>query len=139
MKLTTAVSKALVVLSPGTVASIAPAVAGPFGAELEKEKVYSFCGGDCVDRIVRLGTDGDARGNDHALAATGIGDGNLADTGQGSCWRGQQYSGVYLRTDVDFTRTDKDGKLIEADCAGYGIVGRALGQRVAQHVRGKSQ
>jgi hypothetical protein len=61
----------------------------------------------------------------------------VPDTGQGSYWKGQQYSGLYLRTDVDFIKTDKEGKLLEADYAGYGIVGQALGKRMAQHVKSK--
>jgi hypothetical protein len=63
----------------------------------------------------------------------------VADSGQGSYWRGQQYSGVYLRTDVDFVRTDKKGNLVEADYPGYAIVARALGSRMAQHVKKKSE
>jgi hypothetical protein len=62
----------------------------------------------------------------------------VADTGQGSYWRGQQYSGVYLRTDVDFIQTDKAGKLLDEDYQGYSAVARALGLRMAQHVKQKS-
>jgi hypothetical protein len=63
----------------------------------------------------------------------------VPDTGQGSYWKGQQYSGVYLRTDVDFIETDKDGNLVSADYAGYGVVGQALAMRMAQHVKQKSE
>lgn len=62
----------------------------------------------------------------------------IADTGQGTYWRGQQYSGGYLRKKVDFIETDKDGKLISADYAGFAIVGRALGMRMAQHIKQKT-
>jgi hypothetical protein len=135
-------------------------------------------------RVVKLSTVGDARGNNYALATTGIGVGTLAntvghdfaralgvdavvilynvvqfdkshirlrgaymymfgpnpvpDTGQGSYWRGHEYSGVYLRTDVDFIEVAKDGSAVAVDYDGYGIVGRALGRRMAQHVQGKT-
>ena len=134
-------------------------------------------------RVMKMATVGDIRGNNFALATTGIGVAKLADsvgydlakalgvdavvilynviqaektsirlrgaymymfgpnpvpdTGQGSYWKGQQYSGAYLRTDVDFVKTDKEGKQLEADYAGYGIVSRALGTRMAQHIRKK--
>jgi len=61
----------------------------------------------------------------------------VPDTGQGSYWKGQQYSGVYLRTDVPFVKTDKEGHLVDADYAGYAIVAQAVGTRMAQHVRSK--
>ena len=63
----------------------------------------------------------------------------VPDSGQGAYWKGQEYSGVYLRTDVDFMETDKDGKLVAADFAGYDVVGRALGMRMAQHVKQKAE
>jgi hypothetical protein len=62
----------------------------------------------------------------------------VANTGQSMYYPGQQYSGAYLRTDVDFIKTDKDGKALETDYAGFGIVGRALGMRMAQHIKGKT-
>jgi hypothetical protein len=66
----------------------------------------------------------------------------VPDTGQGSYWKGQQYSGVYLRTDVDFIKTDRSGNLVspdDADYAGYAVVGEALALRMAQHVKQKSE
>jgi hypothetical protein len=62
----------------------------------------------------------------------------VANTGQSMYYPGQQYSGAYLRTDVDFIKTDKDGKALETDYAGFGIVGRALGMRMAQHIKKKT-
>jgi hypothetical protein len=62
----------------------------------------------------------------------------VANTGQSMYYPGQQYSGAYLRTDVDFIKTDKDGKALETDYAGFGIVSRALGRRMAQHVKDKT-
>lgn len=136
-------------------------------------------------RLIKLTTVNDPRGNNFALATTGIGVAKVADsvgydlaknlgldavvilynvvqaepttirlrgsylymfgpnpvadTGQGSYWRGQQYSGVYLRTDVDFIKTDKKGNLVEDEYAGYAIVARAIGSRMAQHVKKKSE
>lgn len=62
----------------------------------------------------------------------------VPDTGQSLYWKGHQYSGVFLRTDVDFIKTDKEGSLVSADYAGYGVVTGALGTRMAQHVKGKT-
>jgi hypothetical protein len=46
---------------------------------------------------------------------------------------------VYLRMkDIPFIRTDKNGKLVDADYAGYAIVAGALGKRMAEHVKGKT-
>ena len=62
----------------------------------------------------------------------------VGNTGQSMYYPGQQYSGAYLRTDVDFVKTDKEGKALETDYAGFGIVGRALGMRMAQHIKQKT-
>jgi hypothetical protein len=62
----------------------------------------------------------------------------VANSGQSMYYPGQQYSGAYLRTDVDFVKTDKDGKAVEVDYPGFGIVGRALGMRMAQHIKQKT-
>ncbi|HKQ61193.1 MAG TPA: hypothetical protein VJS92_07865 [Candidatus Polarisedimenticolaceae bacterium] len=62
----------------------------------------------------------------------------IADTGQSLYWSGHQYSGVYLRMDVPFVTTDKEGKLIEADYAGYAPVARALATRMGQHLKEKT-
>jgi hypothetical protein len=62
----------------------------------------------------------------------------VANSGQSMYYPGQQYSGAYLRTDVDFVKTDKDGKAVEVDYLGFGIVGRALGMRMAQHIKQKT-
>jgi hypothetical protein len=62
----------------------------------------------------------------------------VANSGQSMYYPGQQYSGAYLRTDVDFIKTDKDGKALETDYAGFGIVSRALGMRMAQHIKKKT-
>jgi hypothetical protein len=135
-------------------------------------------------RLVKLTTVGDVRGNNFALATTGVGVGKLAasaghdlakalgvdavvilydvvqaeeksfrlrgaymymfgpnpvpDTGQDLYWKGHQYSGVYLRTDVDFIEMDKKGGVVSEDYAGYGVVAGALGTRMAQHIKGKT-
>jgi hypothetical protein len=63
----------------------------------------------------------------------------VPDTGQGLYWDGHQYSGVFLRTDVDFIKTDKKGNLLSADYEGYGLVSAALGTRMAQHLQAKTR
>jgi hypothetical protein len=158
-------------------------MASLFGALQSKDAVEWQWGAPEGYRVMKVATVNDVRGNNFALATTGVGVAKLADsvgydlakalgvdavvilynvvqaestsirlrgaymymfgpnpvpdTGQGSYWKGQQYSGLYLRTDVDFIKTDKEGKLLEADYAGYGIVGQALGKRMAQHVKSK--
>src|SRR6185503_13724242 len=62
----------------------------------------------------------------------------VADTGQSLYWRGHQYSGVYLRMDVPFVTTDKDGALVEADYAGYRVVPRALAMKMGEHLKEKT-
>jgi len=63
----------------------------------------------------------------------------IGDTGQSLYWSGQQYSGVYLRMDdIPFIKTDKEGALVDADYEGYGLVARALGTRMATHVKKKT-
>jgi hypothetical protein len=62
----------------------------------------------------------------------------VANSGQNMYYPGQQYSGAYLRTDVDFIKTDKEGKALETDYAGFGIVAHALGMRMAQHIKKKT-
>jgi hypothetical protein len=62
----------------------------------------------------------------------------VPNSGQSMYYPGQQYSGAYLRTDVDFIKTDKDGKALETDYAGFGIVAHALGMRMAQHIKKKT-
>ena len=62
----------------------------------------------------------------------------VANSGQSMYYPGQQYSGAYLRTDVDFIKTDKEGKALETDYAGFGIVAHALGMRMAQHIKKKT-
>lgn len=63
----------------------------------------------------------------------------IADSGQSMYWNGLQYSGVYLRMDdIPFLKTDKNGKLVDADYAGYAIVAGALGSKMAQHVKKKT-
>jgi hypothetical protein len=60
-------------------------------------------------------------------------------SGQSMYWTGLQYSGVYLRMDdIPFIKTDKDGKLIDADYEGFAIVARALGTKMAQHIKQKT-
>jgi hypothetical protein len=155
-----------------------------FGA-LQSKEATNWQWGTADDyRLVKLTTVGDVRGNNFALATTGMGVGKLAaaaghdlakalgvdavailynvvqaektsislrgaylymfgphpvpEAGQSLYWKGHQYSGVYLRTGVDFIATDKEGKLISADYAGYGVVAGALGTRMAQHIKGKT-
>ena len=62
----------------------------------------------------------------------------VPNAGQSVYYPGQQYSGDYLRTDVEFIKTDKEGHALETDYAGYSIVSRALGRRMAQHVKSKT-
>ncbi len=62
----------------------------------------------------------------------------VPDTGQSLYWRGHQYSGVYLRMDVPFIKTTKDGQLVDADYSGYAAVASALGARMAEHLREKT-
>jgi hypothetical protein len=63
----------------------------------------------------------------------------VPNSGQSLYWNGHQYSGVYLRMkDIPFIKTDKNGKLVDADYAGYAIVAGALGKRMAEHVKGKT-
>jgi hypothetical protein len=62
----------------------------------------------------------------------------VPNSGQSMYYPGQQYSGEYLRTNVDFIKTDKDGHALETDYAGYAIVSRALGMRMAQHIKNKT-
>ncbi|MFO1401812.1 MAG: hypothetical protein U1F30_11485 [Steroidobacteraceae bacterium] len=159
-------------------------MAGLFGALQSKEATnWQWAAADGY-RVMKMTTVGDVRGNNFALATTGIGVGKLAaslghdlakalgvdavvvlynvvqaektsirlrgtylymfgpnpvaDTGQSLYWKGHQYSGVFLRTDVDFIKTDKDGNLVSADYAGYGTVTGALGTRMARHIKGKT-
>jgi hypothetical protein len=158
-------------------------MAGLFGALQSKDAGEWQWGAPAGYRVMKVATVNDVRGNNFALATTGIGVAKLADSvgydlakalgvdavvilynvvqaestsirlrgaymymfgpnpvpdaGQGSYWKGQQYSGLYLRTDVDFIKTDKEGRLLDADYAGYGIVGQALGMRMAQHIQSK--
>jgi hypothetical protein len=159
-------------------------MAGLFGALQSKEATHWQWGAAEDYRLIKLTTVGDVRGNNFALATTGVGVGKLAasvgydlaralgvdavailynvvqaekssirlrgaylylfgpnpvaDTGQSLYWKGHQYSGVFLRTDVDFIKTDKDGNLVTADYAGYGVVSGALGTRMAQHIKDKT-
>ncbi|TAK56097.1 MAG: hypothetical protein EPO25_01830 [Gammaproteobacteria bacterium] len=159
-------------------------MAGLFNALQSKEATHWQWGTADGYRLIKLTTVGNVRGNDFALATSGIGVGKLAasvgydlatalgvdavailynvvqaektsirlrgaylylfgpnpvaDSGQSLYWKGHQYSGVYLRTDVDFVETDKDGDLVAADYAGYGVVAGALGTRIAQHIKGKT-
>lgn len=62
----------------------------------------------------------------------------VPSTGQSLYWDGHQYSGVYLRFDVPFVTTDKDGKLETSDYPGYSIVARALATRMGQHLKKKT-
>lgn len=155
-----------------------------FGALQSKEATQWQWGAAESYRLIKLTTVGDVRGNNFALATTGMGVGKTAaavgydlakalgvdavvilynvvqaeatsfrlrgaymymfgpnpvpNSGQSLYWNGHQYSGVYLRTDVDFIKTDREGRMLSADYAGYGVVAGALGTRMAQHVKGKT-
>ncbi len=62
----------------------------------------------------------------------------IADTGQSMYYPGMEYSGVYLRMkDVPFITVDKKGVLVDEDYAGYALVTRALGTKMAEHLQGK--
>jgi hypothetical protein len=39
---------------------------------------------------------------------------------------------------VPFVKTDKDGHLVSAEYEGYALVAKALGLRMAEHVRDKT-
>jgi len=59
--------------------------------------------------------------------------------GASQYWNGLQYSGVYLRTDdIPFIATDKKGTLVDADYAGYAIVGESLATKMARHIKDKT-
>jgi hypothetical protein len=62
----------------------------------------------------------------------------IADTGQSLYWSGHQYAGAYLRMEVPFVVTDKDGKLVEADYAGYRVVPKALATKVGEELKAKT-
>jgi hypothetical protein len=63
----------------------------------------------------------------------------VADTGQSLYWDGHQYSGVYLRMDVPFVSTDKEGHLVSADYEGYSLVAKALATRIGDHLVEKTR
>jgi hypothetical protein len=63
----------------------------------------------------------------------------VPDTGKSLYWRGHQYSGVALRMDVPFITTDKKGQLVDADYKGYAIVAGAVGTKMAEHLKEKTQ
>jgi hypothetical protein len=64
----------------------------------------------------------------------------IADSGLSMYYSGQQYSGVYLRTDkIPFVKIGKKGAPDEVDYAGYAIVARALGTKMAQHIQKKAE
>lgn len=158
-------------------------MAALFGALQSKESTHWQWGAADDYRLITLTTVGDVRGNNFALATTGMGVGKIAatlgydlakalgvdavvilynvvqaeknsfrlrgaylymfgpnpvtDTGQSLYWKGHQYSGVFLRTDVDFVKADKAGNLIP-NYAGYGVLTGALGTRMAQHIKEKT-
>ena len=63
----------------------------------------------------------------------------IATAGANFYWNGLQYSGVYLpMDDVPFITTDKAGKLVDEDYAGYASVAGALATKMARHVHGKT-
>ena len=59
----------------------------------------------------------------------------VPDTGKSLYWRGHQYSGVYLKTNVTFVQNDKNGHTVSADYDGYAIVAKALALRMAEHLK----
>jgi hypothetical protein len=76
--------------------------------------------------------------NMRAAALYLFGPNPIKDTGQSLYWKGHQFSGVYLDIDeVPFVKIDDD-KMTQADYAGYAIVAKALGLRMAQHLKEKT-
>jgi hypothetical protein len=61
----------------------------------------------------------------------------VPDTGQSLYWNGHQYSGQFIRMDVPFIRTDKDGGLIASDYEGYAPIARALANGMGQFLEEK--
>jgi hypothetical protein len=62
----------------------------------------------------------------------------IADSGQSMYYPGQEYSGAYLRLkDIPIVSQEKKGGDITNDFAGYAIVAKALGTKMAQHLEGK--
>jgi hypothetical protein len=59
-------------------------------------------------------------------------------SGQSLYWQGHQYSGVFLKTDVPFITTDRDSNMVGNDFAGYALVARAIGNRMAAHLKEKT-
>jgi hypothetical protein len=103
---------------------------------------HDLAGALGVDAVVILYNVVQAQDKSIELRGAGMymfGPNPIADSGQSLYYPGQQYSGVYLRTDsIPFIKTDKKGTLIDADYAGYSLVARALGTKMAQHVKKKS-
>jgi hypothetical protein len=62
----------------------------------------------------------------------------VAESGQSLYWQGHQYSGVWLKTDVPFITTDRDSNMVGNDFAGYALVARAIGNRMAAHLKEKT-
>jgi hypothetical protein len=62
----------------------------------------------------------------------------VAGSGQSLYWQGHQYSGVFLKTDVPFISTDRDGNVLGNDFPGYALVARAVGNRMAAHLKEKT-
>ena len=62
----------------------------------------------------------------------------IPDSGQSMYWKGHEYSGVFLRMDVPFVTTNKDGVVLDADYSGYAIVANALGTKMAEHLKERS-
>jgi hypothetical protein len=61
----------------------------------------------------------------------------VPDTGKSLYWDGHQYSGVYIRMDVPFVETDKEGNMVSSDYDGYAVVAKALATRIGEHINEK--
>jgi hypothetical protein len=104
---------------------------------------HDLAGALGVDAVVILYNVVQATDKSIVLRGSGLymfGPNPIADSGQSMYYTGQQYSGVYLRTDkIPFVKTGKKGGPEEADYAGYAIVAQALGTKMAQHLQKKTQ
>lgn len=63
----------------------------------------------------------------------------VPDTGKSLYWDGHQYSGDYLRMDVNFVVFDKEGNAETVDYTGYAVVAKALASKMGEHLEEKTK
>lgn len=117
------------------------ATTGPGVAEVAQKAGHDLARALGVDAVAILYNVVQGRKDEISLRGSYLylfGPNPVPNKGQSMYWRGHQYSGVYLAMDVPFVKTDKDGHLVEADYEGYGLVAKALGLRMAQHLKQKT-